>query len=226
MKTILFQGDSITDCGRDRKAAEGKFSFKKLIGKSEVLGNGYPLLVTRELEKANPGKYTYINRGVSGDRILDVYARIVKDIIKIKPDYMSLLIGVNDVWHELLCDNGTTAKRYEKVYDIVISELKEEFPELKIMILEPFVLEGNATKSVPEDPDRYNKFRKGVEEMASIAKAIAQKHNLKFVPLQAKFDEEAKKFSAAEMASDGVHPTPRGHELIRNEWLKAFGEIA
>lgn len=226
MKTILFQGDSITDCGRDRRVAEGKFSFKKLIGKSEALGNGYPLLVTRELEKAEPGKYSFINRGVSGDRILDVYARIVKDIIKIKPDYMSLLIGVNDVWHELLCDNGTTAKRFEKVYDIVIGELKEELPELKIMILEPFVLEGSATKSVPEDPDRYNKFRKGVEEMASIAKAIAEKHNLKFVPLQAKFDEEAKKYTAAEMASDGVHPTPRGHGLIRNEWLKAFNEIA
>lgn len=225
MRTILFQGDSITDCGRDRKAAEGKFSFKKLIGKSEVLGNGYPLLVTRELESKNPGKYSFVNRGVSGDRILDVYARIVKDIIKLKPDYMSLLIGVNDVWHELLCDNGTTAKRYEKVYDILIQELKEEFPELKIIILEPFVLQGKATKSVPEDPHRYESFRKGVEEMASIAKALAEKHNLKFVPLQAKFDEEAKKCSAQEMLADGVHPTQRGHELIRNEWIKAFNEI-
>ena len=123
MKTILFQGDSITDCSRYRKATDDKqssrviFSDGRLFKKVTALGEGYPAMVSTELEKQHKGEYRFYNRGVGGDRIPDVYARIVKDIINLKPDYMSLLVGVNDVWHGFdFGKNGTVSiTKYEKV---------------------------------------------------------------------------------------------------------------
>lgn len=226
MKTILFQGDSITDCHRlrDENSKGIKGFVQKLSGK-KPLGQGYPVMVADALNAEKAGEYAFINRGVSGDRVPDVYARIVRDIINIRPDYISILVGVNDVWHGFDWGNGTGKERYEKVYDILIEEIKAELPGIKIMILEPFVLEGSATANREDQPDRYEKFRSGVEQMAAIAEKIAKKHELKFVPLQAMLDMAAKKSSAATLLSDGVHPTAEGHELIKREWIKAFNEI-
>lgn len=212
MKTILFQGDSITDAGRGKED-------------TSFLGAGYPRLVESELGYKHPNEYLFQNRGVSGNRILDVYARIVKDILNIKPDYMSILIGVNDVWHGLDWQNGTGAERFEKVYDILLTELKNELPELKIMILEPFVLKGTATDNRKDQPERWDKFSSGVFELAKIAKKLSVKHNLKFVALQCKFDEATKSAPPSYWLADGVHPTAKGHELIKREWIRAFDEI-
>ena len=222
MKTILFQGDSITDCGRLRTDSANPIlkGFAKLQGKTP-LGNGYPALVAKEFQ----GEYNLINRGVGGDRILDVYARIVRDIIKIKPDYMSLLVGVNDIWHGFDWNNGTGIERYEKVYNILLEELKTELSNTKIIILEPFILEGTATANREGMPDRFTQFKDGMNKVSEITKKLSEKHNLKFVPLQSIFDEATKIHSASDLLSDGVHPTLKGHELIKNEWLKAFNEI-
>ncbi len=227
MKKILFQGDSITDCGRIRELPSN--IIEKLYMKTQYtlrgateMGTGYPAMVAKELE--NEG-YTFVNRGVSGDRVLDVYARIVRDIIKIKPDVMSLLVGVNDVWHGFDWNNGTGIKRFEKVFNILIEELREELPETKLIILEPFILEGNATTNRPDQTDRYRLFRKGIEEVAAIEKAVAEKHGIKFVELQKLFDEAAMNAPATSLLGDGVHPTEKGHTLIMNEWIKAYKEL-
>ena len=227
MKTILFQGDSITDCGRIR-VEESSNPVKGLIQKIQkktVLGPGYPAKVASQLEKDFPGLYKYENRGVGGDTILSIYARIVRDIINLKPDYMSLLIGVNDVWRSIDNNFGTGAARFEKVYDIVLSELREELPDMKIMIMEPFLLEGPASVNTDEMPERYETFKKGVTEMAEISRRLSEKHGCKFVELQRPLDEVAKVKGASYLTRDGVHPSDAGHELIKNEWLKAFGEI-
>ena len=232
MKTILFQGDSITDCSRYRKATDKKqesralWSGGKLFKKITALGEGYPAMVSAELEKRCPGSYKFINRGVGGDRIPDIYSRIVKDIIKVNPDYMSLLVGVNDVWRNFDSEGtGTGAVRFEKIYNILLEELKEEFPELKIIIMGPFLLHGSAGDNRPDEPDRFERFSRDVAEMAGIAKKLAEKHGLKFVDLQAMFDEAVKTTPAIELTGDGVHPTAKGHQLITKEWLKAFDEI-
>ena len=232
MKTILFQGDSITDCGRYRKATDTKengiafFRDGKLVKKITALGDGYPALVSAELQSKYPGKYRYINRGIGGDRITDVYSRIVKDIIKLKPDYMSLLIGVNDVWRNFDSDGtGTGKARFEKIYDILLDELKEEFPELKVIIMGAFVLRGPATDDRKDEPDRYNRFRSDVSEMAAIAEALAEKYGHKFMNLQKTFDEAVKTIPAKELSADGVHPTLKGHEIITKEWIKLFKEL-
>lgn len=212
-KVILFQGDSITDAGRNKS------------GEQTCAGQGYPNLVKAYLGTECPEEFVFHNRGISGNRVLDLYARIVRDMIGLKPDYMSVLIGVNDIWHGLDHQNGTGAARYEKVYDLLIEDLKSELPDLKIMILEPFVLKGTATDNRDDQPDRWEKFNGGVREMALIARKIAQKHGLKFVPLQEKFDAACEKAPASYWLGDGVHPTPMGHEIIKRAWLEAFEEI-
>lgn len=212
MKTILFQGDSITDVGRNRE-------------RNDMLGWGYPRYVEAQLGFDHPGEYNFQNRGIGGNRVLDLYARIVKDILNIKPDYLSILIGVNDIWHGLDSENGTGLARFEKVYDILLTELKEELPETKIMIMEPFLLHGIATDNREDQPDRWEIFSSGVYQVAAIVKKLAEKHGVKFIPLQEKFNEATKLAPDSYWLFDGVHPSAKGHELIKREWLKAFEEI-
>lgn len=203
---ILFQGDSITDAGRIREDAAN-------------MGRGYPLLVKSELGFACPGEHEFVNKGISGNRIVDVYARIKCDIINLKPDFMSILIGVNDVWHDNSENpNGVDAEKFYKIYDMLIEEVKAALPDIKIVILAPFVLKGTATETF------WDKFSTEVPKRAEKAELIAKKHNLKFVTLQDKFDEAAKKAPNDYWLFDGVHPTPMGHQIIKNEWLKAFEE--
>ena len=200
---ILFQGDSITDCGRSRD-------------NNSYLGHGYPRFVQGKLSVAEPGKHTFINRGISGNRIVDVYARIKADILNVKPDVMSILIGINDVWHEIGNHNGVDAPKFERIYDMLITEIKEALPDIKIMILEPFVLKGCATIENWDIFDPETKLR------AQASKRIAEKHNLTFIPLQDMFDAMPDNVLPDYWAGDGVHPTAAGHELISNEWIKAF----
>ena len=211
-KIILFQGDSITDCGRSKDS-------------SYNMGHGYATMVGASLGAAEPFRYRFINKGISGNRIVDLYARMKIDIINLKPDYMSILIGINDVWHEFGNQNGVDAAKFEMVYDMLISELKTALPNLKIMILEPFVLPGTGTD--PEDiPERYADFRSETLLRAQAAKRIAEKHNLVFVPLQETFDKvNADAPKPDYWLLDGVHPNPAGHELIKQAWLKGFEQL-
>jgi len=212
MKTILFQGDSITDANRSRE-------------NDANAGIGYATLVKGELGFKYPNQYEMFNRGISGNRIVDVYARIKKDIINMKPDIMSILIGVNDVWHEVSRQDGVDADKYFKVYSMLIEEIKDALPDVKIMIMEPFVLKGSATEATEELPDRWNMFNIEVKKRAVKAKEIAEKFNLPFIPLQDKFDEAIKLAPSEYWLRDGVHPTTAGHELIKREWLKFFYEL-
>ena len=212
MKRILFQGDSITDACRDREHLDN-------------LGIGYPTLVKAELGFENPEKFDFQNRGISGNRIVDVYARIKLDIINLKPDYLSILIGVNDVWHELSRQNGVDAEKFEKIYCMMLDEIYGALPNIKIMILEPFVLEGSATCNTEEEPDKWNIFNTEVRKRAQKARSVAQKYNIPFISLQDKFDSVSEKTENSYWLADGVHPTAAGHELIKREWIKHFAEL-
>lgn len=208
-KVILFQGDSITDCGRDKE-------------KHTNNGRGYPHLVNAYLSCTQPEDYTCINRGISGNRVVDLYARIKIDMINLQPDYMSILIGINDVWHEYTRKNGVAADKFEMVYGLMIEELQKALPDLKIMIMEPFVLHGSATNTDEEHPGRWEHFSSECVLRQAAAKRVAEKYNLIFVPLQELFDTVSANTPEGYWLADGVHPTPAGHELIKQEWLKAF----
>ena len=205
MKIVLF-GDSITDMARNRdvNAQVGEYGF------------GYPFFVAGELLSEDPKGYKIYNRGISGDRTVDLYARIKRDVWNIEPDVLSILIGINDIWHDLTEDvdsaNGVDIERFEKVYRMVIEDTLKRLPNLKIMLIEPFVLKGVATEM------RYDEFPK-------VVKRLAEEYNLNFVPLQERFDLAAEKFGAEKYLYDGVHPTVAGAKLIADEWLKAFGSM-
>lgn len=206
MIKILFQGDSITDCGRNTSN-----------GSTLSIGQGYAMLICAELGYKYPQKYEFENRGISGNRIVDVYSRIKADAWNLEPDVFSILIGVNDVWHELGDKNGVDAARYENMYRTLVKETLERFPDMKFIILEPFVLKATATE------ENWEEFKNEVSLRAAAAKKIAAEYNLIFVPLQEKFDEAAKNTNdASYWLADGVHPTPAGHKLIAEAWLEAF----
>ncbi len=204
MKRILFLGDSITDAGRRR---EQYYS----------MGEGYAMLLTAKLSYEYPQQYECINRGISGNRIVDIYSRVKVDCWNLEPDVLSFLIGVNDVWHEYDIANGVEPDRFEAVYRMFLKDTLTKLPNARIILLEPFVLKGSATEEVWEGFDAEVRIR------AAIVKKLAEEFNLEFVPLQEKFDEAAKATDdTSYWLKDGVHPTPAGHKLIADAWEEVF----
>ena len=209
-KLILFQGDSITDCNRKRDEWGS-------------LGAGYAGMTAGELGAKYPYEYTFLNRGISGNRIVDLHARVRCDMINLKPDYMSILIGVNDAWHEYTNRNGVDAQKFEKLYDMLIEELRRDLPDTKLMILEPFVLPGCKTDNNEEHPHRWEFFRDEVALRAQAAMRIAEKYDLPFIPLQEIFNAaNADAPADGYWLVDGVHPSVAGHTLIKRAWLDMF----
>lgn len=207
---IVFYGDSITDAGKNRNVENELNNFG--------MGYGYVLPIACELKYENPDKYEIINSGISGDRIVDLYARVKKDVWNKEPDVLSILCGINDIWHDQYENaNGVDIERYEKVYDMLISDTLARFSNLKIMLLEPFVSHGTATD------ERFDDFER-VKDYAKVVKKLAEKYGLCFVPLQDKLDEAIAKSKAKEYLRDGVHPNTAGAMLIAKEWCKIFKE--
>jgi lysophospholipase L1-like esterase len=202
---ILFQGDSITDAGRD-KAREGN------ANDSNALGKGYVYLIAAQLLADRPGDNLKIyNRGISGNKVFQLAERWDKDCLQLKPDVFSILIGVNDIWHTLNGNYDGTVDKYEADYRALLSRTLRELPDLKVVVCEPFVLRCGAVneKWFPEF-DRYR----------AVAKKISRASNALFVPFQSMFDKASKLAPASHWAADGVHPTMAGASLMARMWLK------
>lgn len=212
---ILFFGDSITDMSRNREQNKPTDIFS--------YGSGYPIFVAGDLYKADPHKYEIINRGIGGNRIVDLYARIKTDVWNLSPDVLSILVGVNDIWHEINWQNGVDIERFEKIYRNLIEDTLKVLPNLKIILCEPFVLKGSATENTDEIPDKYECFL-AIYEYAKVVKKLAKEYNLYFLPLQEKFNEKAEKYGVEPYLYDGVHPMIAGATLIADEWLQLFKE--
>lgn len=204
MKTILFQGDSITDASRNRDCT---------IGFGPDMGSGYAILAAGKLLADNPGKkFRCINRGISGNRIVDLYARWKVDAINLKPDVLSILIGVNDTWHEFALQNGVEPERYETIYRMLLEWTRRELPEVRFVLCEPFCLLSELV--TPE-------WIAEVKQRGEIVKKLASEFNAVFVPLQAVLEEAAEKAGDnLVILRDGVHPTLAGSQIIANQWLK------
>lgn len=204
---ILFQGDSITDCGRNREALAAN--------DGGALGLGYSKMAAAELLSRRPGDQLSIyNRGISGNRIVDLYARIKCDLINLRPNLVSILIGVNDTWHEFGSHNGVDVAKYERIYRDLLTEVREALPSVKFVICEPFVLRcGVVTEEWVAE----------IDQRRAVCAKLAQEFGAVFVPFQAVFDEAVKQAPPAYWAADGVHPTPAGHQRMTQAWLKAAG---
>ena len=200
---ILFQGDSITDANRNRSNIHD-------------LGQGYAKYAAPLIQKAMPDtEFEFIDLGISGNRSDDILARSTTDIVDIDPDVISILIGINDVWHEIHGKNGLELDRFERVYRMMIEDTKKVLPNVKFIICEPFVLKGEATE---EWFEQFSEIRK----YAAVIKNLAKEYGIPFVELQDKFDEAAEKHGAVHYLYDGVHPDIAGGKLIAEEWMKVF----
>lgn len=206
MKTFVFQGDSITDSCRGR---EDKWN----------LGYGYPDLVASDLSFKYPGEFHFINSGVSGDKTANMYARITEDVLEHKPDYVSVLIGVNDAWHPISNnrDSMFSAERYKQLLSMFIEDILAQNPDAVIAVIEPAIIDEAPIHSY------FEAFDSAVRERAQAAKEAAGKYGAIFVPVKAKLEELCKTYPAEYWLIDGVHPTQAGHRLIANELIKALG---
>ncbi len=200
MKTILFMGDSITACHRE----------------GDDLGQGYAMLVAKALEKKYPGQFKFINRGVSGDRITDLYQRRQADILDIKPDFLSILVGVNDVWHEKTGGNGVDVETYLDTYHDLLKEIRQKLPDTKIVLMEPFVNEGRATQ------DDIEYFEGEIAMRSEAVQLLCAKHDVFFLSLQFDLYDLEEQKPAGHWTLDGIHPTLNFHQYMADKWVKAF----
>lgn len=206
MKTILFQGDSITDAGRLRE-------------NPAHLGWGYPQFVAGRLGLERPGRFRVLNLGISGDRVVDIYARMKRDILNLKPDVLSILVGVNDVWHELELGNGVSAPKFRKIYRMLLEEIREELPQTRILLMEPFVAAGSATRS------DLAYFTREVALRAEATAELAGEFGLPLIRLQQDLDAMGKEAAEDWWLSDGVHPTAAFHQYLADRWLDTFHNL-
>jgi len=207
--TLLFQGDSITDAGRDR-ARTGANDIR-------ALGLGYPLLLAAELREQHARRDLQVfNRGISGNRVPDLQARWQADAIALSPATLSILIGVNDIWHVIGKAHEGAAARYEAGYAQLLASTRTALPGVRLVVMEPFVLRVGAVSDAwfPE----FDDFR-------AAAKRVAKGAGATFVPLHEMLQDLARKSSPAYWAGDGVHPTLAGHQAIARQWVKVVGKL-
>lgn len=205
-KKVLFQGDSITDAGRVRDINADTV---------KQLGEGYVKLISEKFEK-DKKDYKIYNRGVSGDTSVLLHSRLKSDIIDIKPDILSILIGVNDVWRICDSNSGVGIEEYTKNYDDLLKQVCEALPNIKIILLEPFVVDGSGVK------DYYNEFASTLKPYQKAVLELSKKYNTEFIPLQSEFNNVLKTHSVSYLIGDGVHPTQEGHKLIAERLLEVF----
>lgn len=204
---VLFQGDSITDAGRSRQEAGTP-------NRQPGLGSGYAWLAASQMLVDAPDHGLKIfNRGISGNKVFQLANRWQSDCLDLKPDVLSILIGVNDIWHMLNGNYDGTVERYERDYRALLNRTLKALPRVKIVVCEPFVLRCGAVndKWFPEF-DRYR----------AAARRIAGEFHAVFVPFQAMFDRAIELAEPSHWAGDGVHPSGAGAALMAHQWGRSI----
>ncbi|XHR96371.1 SGNH/GDSL hydrolase family protein [Mucilaginibacter sp. UC70_90] len=197
-KTFLFQGDSITDGGR---------SYDK--DWNHVYGQGYAYLITARINFDYPGRdYQFFNRGISGNTVNDLAARWQKDTLDIKPDVLSILVGINDVHKVIMQGDKSTAEDFGKAYNQLLTQTTGALPNVKLILLEPFILPVGMVNKNPE------LWAAEVQKRQVVVRTLALKFNAIFVPLQDVFNKALQKAKAEHWIWDGVHPCPPGMSLL------------
>ena len=200
---ILFQGDSVTDAGRD-------------YADSADMGNGYPRYASAMLQDAFPAiDFEFVNLGISGNRTENLVQRLERDCVDIQPDIVSIMIGINDVWHHYSHGILTTDEAFEANYRQVLDALKAR-TNARIFIIQPFLLET-------VDPGKQELCEELVRKQA-IVKRLADEYADLYLPLDevlhTQTEEEPVYYTA-----DGVHPTPNGACYIGEAYLKAIAPL-
>jgi len=210
--TVLLQGDSITDAGRDKGSGEPN-NYK-------ALGRGYAQLIGYHLLARFPEKKLKVyNRGISGNKVPDLDARWDRDCIDLKPDVLSIMIGVNDYWHTVAFGSKYkgTVESYESGFTALVERTRAALPDTQLVICEPFVVQA-ADKSTRAD--WFPEF----DHRRAKARAVAAATGALYVEFQQMFDAAvAAGYPHKDLAGDAIHPTTHGHGLMASRWLGDTG---
>lgn len=206
---LLFIGDSVTDAGRKRPVAEGLF---------DPLGSGYVAMVNTLLNASYPDRpVRVVNTGNSGDTVRRLKARWQSDVLDLKPDWLSVMIGINDVWRQfdmpLFPEEAVQPEEYEKTLDELVGTTK---PILKgLVLMTPYFIEPQATDAMRARMDQYGKA----------VLAVAKRHGVIAVDTQAAFDRALKHQHSSAISWDRVHPNSVGHMILARAFLDAVGYV-
>ena len=206
---ILFQGDSITDSGRNKES--------NVSNTLDQLGNGYALFTSTQLLKTHADKQLKIfNRGISGNKVYQLRERWEAEALAFSPDVLSILIGVNDFWHTLTGGYDGTVEIYENDLRALLKFTKDKLPNVQLVLCEPFVVKGGSAINDSQWFPSFDPYRLALKKLADEFSAV-------FVPFQSAFDEALKLAPASYWARDGVHPGLPGRQLMADVWLEATG---
>jgi len=200
---VLFQGDSITDAGRDRDDTAN-------------LGRGYAMMAAGMFSAMHPEKRVrFLNRGVGGNRVKDLRQRWDSDCIDLKPDWVSIMVGINDTWRRYDRNEPTRLKDFETAYEEILLRTHEELGA-QLIVCEQFLL--------PTPPDRLA-WREDLDPKIDVVRHVARRFGAIYVPMDGIFAASAMRRDPEFWSADGVHPSPAGHALIALSWLKAVGSL-
>jgi lysophospholipase L1-like esterase len=200
---LVMIGDSITDCGRARPVGEGLF---------DAIGKGYVAQIEALLSSTYPQrKIRVVNMGSSGNTVRDLKARWQSDVIDLKPDWLSIMIGINDVWRQYDTPYIKESHVYLDEYKMTLNELVQQSKShvKGIILMTPFYLEPNPNDAMRATMDQYGQA----------VKAIAEAHGTLFVDIQAAFAPVLKELYPATLGWDRVHPNQVGHMVITRAFL-------
>ena len=189
---ILFQGDSITDAGRNRKLLHGLAGYPKKTAQKLFLKDGF-------------FKYDFYNRGVSGDRSQNLLERYQADFVDMKPDVVSVMIGINDVWRKYDSNDPTTPDRYEENLTKLLTDLKRD-TNAKIIVLSPYL--------TPDPHGKHDEMRADVDIFIERAEKVAKKHADAYINTDIPMNKGVGEFSAQAISGDGVHPAAKGQTIL------------
>lgn len=210
-QTILFQGDSITDAGRDK----AQYYANQAAG----LGTGYAHMAASSLLEKYPDRHLRIyNRGISGHKVFQLAGRWEDDAIHLKPDVLSILIGVNDFWHMLNGNYDGTVAVYENDLRNLLTRTKGALPGVRLILGEPFVVKGGTAVGNKRWETEFPAFQ-------AACRKVSNEFNASFVPYQAIFDKVLSKGGAAYWCPDGVHPSLAGARLMANAWISIYEKL-
>ncbi len=202
---LLFQGDSITDVGRNREVKEPNIA--------DGMGKGYPFLAAAKLLREYADKDVKIyNRGISGHKVPQLADRWQEDCLDLHPQILSILIGINDYWHKRDGHYDGNSQSFKAQYRQLLESTMTNLPEIKIIIGEPFTVKE--VKHVTES------WFPEVEEYQLATRELANEFNLLFIPYQKVFDEACKVADGGYWTTDGIHPTLAGADLMAEAWLQ------
>jgi len=206
--TFLFQGDSITDGNRTRNNDW-----------NHVMGHGYQYIIASKLWYEFPRKgLHFLNRGISGNKVTDLAARWQQDTLDLKPDVLSILIGINDTSAFIYGNKDFTEEQYESGYRALLQQTKQQLPNVQFVLCEPFILPVGKVK------DNWDDYSTEIKKRQDVVLTLSGEYNAIFVPFQDAFNKALSKAPADYWIWDGVHPMPAGHELMAIEWMHQVGK--